>query len=325
MSFKTTAYSLIFSVCVSYSACATQTPTPTQPEAQFELAQSLALTNESASRPDVRYWLEQSAHQGFIPAQKQLAEDYARGLTGRVDFTQAVYWFTSVALNDPQDCGFLLASFVEHHQTDVSNADLIEAWYQLAALKNPKAEQAYNQFLEQRFNQLRAKQLSEIVTLDKEATDEEMREKVEHRPKQNTDTHYEWYTLTGIIFVILLGFGAYRRHTIKTKADTVNDVSESQRLQTQVNELQFTNKQLKRQLEKVFKEFKKIKSQSESQTLAIACATFGYTPHSIPDSKALKLRYRQLSKLYHPDSRGSQEEMKRLNHAFNVISQNVTK
>ncbi|MBO0237122.1 DnaJ domain-containing protein, partial [Vibrio parahaemolyticus] len=40
---------------------------------------------------------------------------------------------------------------------------------------------------------------------------------------------------------------------------------------------------------------------------------------------AIKLRYRQLSKLYHPDTRGSEEEMKRLNHAFKLVSQNVTK
>ncbi|MDF5305812.1 DnaJ domain-containing protein, partial [Vibrio parahaemolyticus] len=41
--------------------------------------------------------------------------------------------------------------------------------------------------------------------------------------------------------------------------------------------------------------------------------------------QAVKLRYRQLSKLYHPDTRGSEEEMKRLNQAFKIISQNVTK
>ncbi|MEF1301651.1 J domain-containing protein, partial [Vibrio owensii] len=108
-------------------------------------------------------------------------------------------------------------------------------------------------------------------------------------------------------------------------ATAANEVSRSLQLETQVKELQFANKQLKRQLEKVFKEFKKIKGQSENQKLLVACAMFGYTPQTIPDSKAVKLRYRQLSKLYHPDSRGSEEEMKLLNQAFKTISQNVTK
>ncbi|MCA2423170.1 J domain-containing protein, partial [Vibrio alginolyticus] len=39
----------------------------------------------------------------------------------------------------------------------------------------------------------------------------------------------------------------------------------------------------------------------------------------------VKLRNRHLSKLYHPDTRGSEEEMQRLNQAFKIISQNVTK
>lgn len=325
MSFRTTALTFALSACLTSTAFASQNPT--QPEAQFDLAQQLALNPNPESPTDARYWLEQAAHQGYLPAQKQLAEDYARGLTGNTDFTQAIYWFTSVALNDPTDRGFLLADFVQHHKAEVSNSDLVEAWYQLSALKNPQAEEAYNQFLEDRFNQLRAKQVSEIVELDKQATDEEQKETIEIQQAKKAENSNVWYASGALGFALLLGGGAfgYRRHTQKTKATAANEVSRSLQLETQVKELQFANKQLKRQLEKVFKEFKKIKGQSENQKLLVACAMFGYTPQTIPDSKAVKLRYRQLSKLYHPDSRGSEEEMKRLNQAFKTISQNVTK
>ncbi|MFN1649279.1 J domain-containing protein [Vibrio rotiferianus] len=325
MSFRTIALTLTLSACLTSTAFASQSPT--QPEAQFDLAQQLALKPNPDSPSDVRYWLEQAARQSYIPAQKQLAEDYARGLTGSVDFAQATYWFTSVALNDPTDRGFLLADFVQHHQNRISTEDLLEAWYQLAALKNPQAEEAYNQFLEERFNQLRAKQVSEIVELDKNATHEQAQDKAAVEQEQKAEITNMWYASGALGLSVLIGgfaFG-YRRHNKKVEANIAHEASQSLQLETQVKELQFSNKQLKRQLEKVFKEFKKIKGQSDNQKLAIACATFGYTPQRIPDSKAVKLRYRQLSKLYHPDSRGSEDEMKRLNQAFKVISQNVTK
>ncbi|NOH67721.1 J domain-containing protein [Vibrio rotiferianus] len=325
MSFRTIALTLTLSACLTSTAFASQSPT--QPEAQFDLAQQLALKPNPDSPSDVRYWLEQAARQSYIPAQKLLAEDYARGLTGNVDFTQATYWFTSVALNDPTDRGFLLADFVQHHQNRISTEDLLEAWYQLAALKNPQAEEAYNQFLEERFNQLRAKQVSEIVELDKTATHEEAQDIAAFEQEQKAETTNIWYASGALGLSVLIGgfaFG-YRRHNKKVEANIAHESSQSLQLETQVKELQFANKQLKRQLEKVFKEFKKIKGQSDNQKLAIASATFGYTPQRIPDSKAVKLRYRQLSKLYHPDSRGSEDEMKRLNQAFKIISQNVTK
>ncbi|GLR04342.1 J domain-containing protein [Vibrio hyugaensis] len=325
MSFRTTALSFTLSAFVTGTAFASQSPT--QPEDQFDLAQQLALTPNTDSPSDARYWLEQSAHQGYLPAQKQLAEDYARGLTGNIDDSQAIYWFTSVALNDPTDSGFLLADFIQHHQTEVTNADLVDAWYQLSALKNPQAEEAYNQFLEQRFNQMRAKQVSEIVELDKKATVEEKQKQTKGHGEHKAEPSQAWFASGALGLAILVGGGlfGYRRHHRQTQINAANDASKSLQLETQVKELQFTNKQLKRQLEKVFKEFKKVKNQSDGQKLVVACAMFGYTPQTIPDSKAVKLRYRQLSKLYHPDSRGSEEEMKRLNQAFKTISQNVTK
>ncbi|MGR5529121.1 J domain-containing protein [Vibrio alfacsensis] len=325
MSFRITTLLFVSSVCLSSLALAFQNPT--KPEAQFELAQQLALKPNPDSPSDVRYWLEQSAYHGYIPAQKQLAADYGRGLTGEINYSQAIYWFTSVALNDPTDSGFLLADFVQYHQAQVSKADLVESWYQLAALKNPQAEEAYNQFLEDRFNQLRAKQVSEIVDLDKKTIVQEEQEQVISTTQQKAEFLTIRYAAGTFCLAVLIGGGAfgYRWSSKRAHIHSASEVAKSQQLENQVNELQFANKQLKRQFEKVFKEFKQIKAQTGNQKLAVACAMFGYTPHSIPDSKTVKLRYRQLSKLYHPDSRGSEEEMKRLNLAFKTISQNVTK
>ncbi|MGR5236953.1 J domain-containing protein [Vibrio alfacsensis] len=328
MAFRTTLLTSVLCSCLSGVTFASQTPT--QPEVQFELAQQLASRQNSDTQSDVRYWLEQSALQGYIPAQKQLAKDYAHGLSGNADYAKAAYWFSTIALNDQNDRGYLLADFVQRYQNEITTEALIGVWYQLAALKNPQAEAAYNDYLEQRFNRLRAKQVSEIDELDKKATDEEKQEGVKGVADQHAEYSDVWYASGMLGFALIVAGSAfgYRKYNQQVKVHTANEVTKSQQLETQVRELQFANRQLKRRLEQVFKEVKEVKKQkspSEHPQLALSCAMFGYTPHSIPDSKAVKLRYRQLSKLYHPDSKGTEEEMKRLNLAFKTISQNVAK
>ncbi|MEF1291946.1 DnaJ domain-containing protein, partial [Vibrio sp. M260118] len=59
--------------------------------------------------------------------------------------------------------------------------------------------------------------------------------------------------------------------------------------------------------------------------ITLACALFGFNPSKIPDEKQIKARYKQLCKVYHPDLKGSEEEMKRLNQALKVILAHVNK
>ncbi|HHF3230026.1 TPA: J domain-containing protein [Vibrio diabolicus] len=324
MSVKTSALLFLFSLCFSGYSLASQAPN--DPTEQYEYAQQLLASNKAEASTETRYWLEQSANQGYLPAQKQLANDFAEGIYGEKNETQALYWLTSIALNDPTDRGFLLANFIQRNQDKVTASQLTEALYQMASQHNPAAEQAYNQLLEQRFNQLRAKQVSQIKSLDKKA-EQTQEEKSTTIAKPNVEySQFLWLIwLAAILIISGLSFLVIKKLKQNRKALEAKEESQNQRMAAKVKELEFTNKQLKRQLEKVFKEFKKSKTQAENHKLSVACAMFGYTPQHIPDLQAIKLRYRQLSKLYHPDTRGSEEEMKRLNHAFKLVSQNVTK
>ncbi|HHX8481229.1 TPA: J domain-containing protein [Vibrio diabolicus] len=324
MSVKTSALLCLFNLCFSGYSLASQAPN--DPIEQYEYAQQLLASNKAEASTATRYWLEQSANQGYLPAQKQLANDFAEGIYGEKNETQALYWLTSIALNDPTDRGFLLANFIQRNQDKVTASQLTEALYQMASQHNPAAEQAYNQLLEQRFNQLRAKQVSQIKSLDKKA-EQTQEEKSTTIAKPNVEySQFLWLIwLAAILIISGLSFLVIKKLKQNRKALEAKEESQNQRMAAKVKELEFTNKQLKRQLEKVFKEFKKSKTQAENHKLSVACAMFGYTPQHIPDLQAIKLRYRQLSKLYHPDTRGSEEEMKRLNHAFKLVSQNVTK
>ncbi|CSC93275.1 DnaJ domain [Vibrio cholerae] len=57
----------------------------------------------------------------------------------------------------------------------------------------------------------------------------------------------------------------------------------------------------------------------------MAYALMGFHQNQRPDVKMIKLRYKQLSKIYHPDLHGSEEEMKRLNSAVKIVIDSVNK
>ncbi|MCW1889027.1 hypothetical protein OK016_01455 [Vibrio chagasii] len=56
----------------------------------------------------------------------------------------------------------------------------------------------------------------------------------------------------------------------------------------------------KRQLQTMFNELKKQKGQKSSEQFTVSLCTTA-TPSSIPNQKSIKVRYKQLSKIYHPD------------------------
>lgn len=80
MSVKTSALLCLFSLSFSGYSLASQAPN--DPIEQYEYAQQLLASNEAEASPETRYWLEQSANQGYLPAQKQLANDFAKGING---------------------------------------------------------------------------------------------------------------------------------------------------------------------------------------------------------------------------------------------------
>ncbi|WP_154115681.1 J domain-containing protein [Vibrio cincinnatiensis] len=87
--------------------------------------------------------------------------------------------------------------------------------------------------------------------------------------------------------------------------------------------------QQKRQLEKLYRELTRRQQQQNhqqhEQQWIVACALFGFSPDQLPNEQAIKARYKQLSKIYHPDAQGSDEEMKHLNHSLNLILQKRNK
>ena len=80
-------------------------------------------------------------------------------------------------------------------------------------------------------------------------------------------------------------------------------------------------KKQKSQIETLYRHVKNTSTASSTndEALTLSCALFGFNPAKIPEQKQIKVRYKQLCKVYHPDLQGSDDEMKRLNQALKII------
>lgn len=294
-------------------------------KSQYLLAQSYELgvdVEENAN--DAFYWYSQAAKNGQVNAQKKVAYFLVKGIGTKRDVSEAARWYTQLALNGDTQAPLQLAKLYEAFPNEFKPLDLAEAWYQVALKFDENAEEGYNRVLEAQFNARKAKQLSSFEQLDIEFTEPEITEEPQLLETTTVTSRFniQEYVLAALLVLLTAALLLVAKKTRAKRAD--NKQQQQKSLDDQVKSQQFTIKQQKRQLEAMFREVKKYQANNKTQKLKVACALFGYTPTTIPDAKKIKVRYKQLSKVYHPDLHGTDEEMKRLNAALKTILQNVT-
>ncbi|MBL4280834.1 J domain-containing protein [Vibrio fluvialis] len=299
--------------------------------AQYQLAIDYQSgQNTPVSQDDAFYWFQQAAESGHPAAMIQLANTYLSGSGTEKDIDKALLWLTKAFATGNQDAAIQIGQLYESLNRSPAPQTMAEIWYHTVAGSNPKAEQLYTQKLEQKFNQQRARQVSSIEqlesTIDQSATSQEPTATTSHTQNQTESlmSDYLFIILFVLIIVALLSVYRYVKQTRRQQS-----TQEQEKLTTQLNEQSGMVKQQKRQLDKLYRELKKLQStqatQRQDHKLALACAMFGFHPSQLPDERNVKIRYKQLSKIYHPDMKGSEEEMKRLNGALKIIISYVNK
>ncbi|MEZ9599883.1 hypothetical protein AB4232_13860 [Vibrio sp. 10N.286.46.A8] len=315
---------------------------PQDPVSQYQLAQAYESGNDvPLSTNDAFYWYSQSAENGNADAQFRLGEWYLAGSGVEQSNKLALEWFIKSALQGNQRAPIEVAKLYESSLQEELLKPLDEAqlWYEAALKNNPTAEDGYNRILEAQFNQQRAKQISSIENVIAESSTNQRLSNPErassspsYLPSREQVTRsnltYSDYligtalaVLISIVSIIMTLVISKRRHALKSGELG----QQKQTLEAQLSSKDFTIKQQKRQLHTMFHELKKQKNDNSLNNLQVACALFGYTPSSIPNQKSIKIRYKQLSKIYHPDGYGCDEEMKRLNNSLKTILKSVTK
>ncbi|WP_286292718.1 tetratricopeptide repeat protein [Vibrio apostichopi] len=319
---------------------------PQDSRSQYQLAQSYELgTDVPKNIDDALYWYSQSADNGNPDAQFKLGEWYLAGTSVEQDNKLALEWFIKAALQGnkraPNEVAKIYESSLDKEL--LQPLDAAQLWYEAALKDNPNAEEGYIRVLEAQFNQQRAKQISSIEQLNdsidseidtsqvlsQQAQSSQMQSnQAKHSNLSSSNLTSSDYMIGAVLAVLIAIVSISATLVISRKRQILKSGELNQQQQTleaQLNAKDFTIKQQKRQLQTIYNELKKQKNNKGLNALQVACALFGYTPSSIPDQKSIKIRYKQLSKIYHPDGQGCDEEMKRLNNALKTILQNVTK
>ncbi|MEZ8410772.1 hypothetical protein AB6C88_23550 [Vibrio splendidus] len=312
---------------------------PQDPVSQYQLAQAYESgVDVPLSTSDAFYWYSQSADNGNANAQFRLAELYLSGTGVDQSNKLALEWFIKSALQGNKRASVEVAKIYESslEKDLLQPLDAAQLWYEAALKDNPDAEDGYNRVLEAQFNQQRAKQISSIEQLNDNVSAEAntnqpstfplaltSRDQATRSNLTNSD-----YMIGAVLAVLIAIVSISATLVVSRKRQTLKSGELNQQQQTleaQLSAKDFTIKQQKRQLQTIYNELKKQKNNKSLNNFQVDCALFGYTPSSIPDQKSIKIRYKQLSKIYHPDGHGCDEEMKRLNNALKTILQNVTK
>ena len=319
------------------------------PQAQLQLAKQYTQgIDVEVSLEDAFYWYQQAAEAGNTQAQIELADAYRFGRGVKQDLENAIYWLTSAAVENNTEAQYQLGQLYEQLEQQPNSLDLAQLWYEKASLNNPEAEIAYSRLLEQQFNNRRAKQVAAIGQLEVAFDDSEIKVSTQAKSLANSQKQRSEfvYGLIGMI-VLCLAIIAWLFKTQRSlKHASSSTQSDSQRqsvkLERELKRKDDTIRQQKKQLETMFRHIKKLqagtkqgqtappraapaKPATKESPLSLACALFGFKPDAIPEEKQIKVRYKQLSKIYHPDLKGSDEEMKRLNQALKIILKQVNK
>ncbi|MEZ8465490.1 hypothetical protein AB6D04_14610 [Vibrio splendidus] len=312
---------------------------PQDPVSQYQLAQAYESgVDVPLSTSDAFYWYSQSADNGNENAQFRLAELYLSGTGVEQSNKLALEWFIKSALQGNKRASVEVAKIYESslEKDLLQPLDAAQLWYEAALKDNPDAEDGYNRVLEAQFNQQRAKQISSIEQLNDNVSAEVNTNQPSTFPSALTSRDQATrFNLTnsdymiGAVLAVLIAIVSISATLVVSRKRQILKSGElnqqQQTLEAQLSAKDFTIKQQKRQLQTIYNELKKQKNNKILNNFQVACALFGYTPSSIPDQKSIKIRYKQLSKIYHPDGHGCDEEMKRLNNALKTILQNVTK
>ncbi|RBM47982.1 molecular chaperone DnaJ [Vibrio tarriae] len=307
----------------------TQLAQEQNPQAQYQLA--LAYQTGSSTPQNLNeafYWFLQAAELNHPPAMAQVANAYLTGQGVEKNPLQAQYWLIKLALTGNTQAGTTLAKWYEQHPAAITALDLAEIWYRVNANQDPESEQGYARLLEQKFNQQREKQLNSIGQLDN-LIDQDLARPSTTIPviKESQTITSDWLLPTLVALILLLTIITIRMVWRRQR----NHIVAVKHLdyEGKWKEQQFIIKRQKQQLDHLYQECKRLQQNQTSdlngQKVAIAYALMGFHQHQRPDVKMIKLRYKQLSKIYHPDLHGSEEEMKRLNSAVKIVIDSVNK
>ncbi|MBY6196571.1 J domain-containing protein [Vibrio hangzhouensis] len=296
-------------------------------EAQYKLG--LAYETGEGTQRDLTlaaHWYKQASDNGHPAATYNYAQalEYGRGI--QANPSKAVLLYTRLAALGEHSTYSKIARLYQSHDIQIANEDQAVLWYSLAKDLSPEYDSAYAQALQKQFD---AQQLRQIQALEQQ---EQAASTSSHplttRNIRQEPSNSNWILhLSYLLALLTILVGAtimFRTHQRRSTEDPRHLIELQQKLSQQQQLIKKLYKQLSGSRESMRPV---VPSKADNTALSDAYQRFGFSPvqtHNLTP-KLVKMRYKQLCRIYHPDAQGSDEEMKLLNLAFEVIVNHLKK
>ncbi|MGR5175057.1 hypothetical protein ACPV4B_02360 [Vibrio parahaemolyticus] len=296
-------------------------------EAQYKLG--LAYETGEGTQRDLTlaaHWYKQASDNGHPAATYNYAQalEYGRGV--QANPSKAVLLYTRLAALGDQSTYSKIARLYQNHDIQVANEDQEVLWYSLAKDLSPEYDSAYAQALQKQFD---AQQLRQIKALERQehaasGSAQPLLTEGIHKTQDNRNWTLHLSYLFALLTTLATGIILFRKQRIKSTETERQHIELRQKLSQQQQLIRKMHKQLSGKRESMRSAPTSITGNT---TLSDAYLRFGFSVTQTQNltPKLVKMRYKQLCRIYHPDAQGSEEEMKQLNLAFNVIVEHLKK
>ncbi len=271
-------------------------------------------------------WYQKASIHGHRAAMHNyaMALQFGRGVSKNPSKAALVY--TQLAALGDQTAYGKLAKLYESDSVDFSALDNAVLWYALASEYDQSYQTGYEQVLQTQFDRRQAKQIAELH--QREQADTMIIEPKPSKPFTQPDRDFGlvgYFTVIATMVLLATAVFALRKKGYQlTFSRAQHEPAEQYQDQAEIIARQ------KKQIHMLYQQLKKLKAAQDSvaphhryptSDLAEAYLRFGFSQSQIRNltPAQVKARYKQLSRVYHPDTRGSDEEMKQLNAALQTI------
>jgi hypothetical protein len=283
----------------------------------FETGDGVARDVTEATR-----WYQKASVHGHRAAMHNyaMALQFGRGINKNPSKAALVY--TQLAALGDQTAYGKLAKLYDSDSVEYSALDNAVLWYALASKYDQSYQADYEKVLQTQFDRRQAKQMAELH--QREQADSISAEPIAWKPSSPAETGFGLFGyLTSLTITISFGIALF----VLRKQGYRLAFSRPQQEPTEHNQdpADIIARQ-KKQIQLLYQQLKKQKAAPSTSrypisTLDEAYLRFGFSQAQIRNltPAQVKARYKQLSRVYHPDTRGSDEEMKQLNAALQTI------
>ena len=298
-------------------------------DAQYQLG--LAYETGQGVQQDLTkasHWYQQASNNGHLNATYNYAQalEYGRGITQNA--SRAALLYTKLAVSGDISTYGKLAKLYRDNKVHISATDQAVLWYSLAAEQSTVFEADLEYALQQQFNerqrrQIDALQQQEEITTAKTAPTS--RQPNHRNTMQSNNSAESWSTHFIYWAVLLLVVTVAGYYLMQFKRSLSLERRGEQRLQDAFQAQQRTIAKLQHKLKVAQTTPKTMSTKPPSSAFEEAYLRFGFSAiqRNQLTPTMLKSRYKQLSRIFHPDIQGSEDEMKQLNIAFKTLMRHV--